>query len=107
MKSREFLSAHKSRCTEAFEELLPSWKPTPELSGPQCPHCEGLDIAPAGWTDNRQKRRYQCRSCKRKFTDQPQAHVCRCEVPGQQLSCQECPEFKQFMERVNQRMAEV
>ncbi|HLO85334.1 MAG TPA: hypothetical protein VK203_10025 [Nostocaceae cyanobacterium] len=102
MNTEEQFLLNKLRCELAMQQALQSWHPKPRVFGIECPRCKSDIIGKHGTIKGVQK--YICKSCHRTFIERAKL-VCDCLIPGQQLKCQRCPQFKEFLEIVKERMA--
>lgn len=101
MNAQETFYLNKLRCDIAIQQALSSWRPLPQFSGIECPRCQSRELVKRGLENG--KQRYICRGCQRSFTEKPKIE-CNCLIPGNQPKCQDCPQFKQFLTLVKQKM---
>lgn len=100
MSIKENFFLNKFRCEVAMQQVLQSWHPTPRI-GIECPECNSNLICKNGVIKGVQG--YLCKNCQQVFLEKPNL-VCDCSIPGKQLKCQECPQFKEFLEIVKQKV---
>jgi hypothetical protein len=101
MNPQEAFYLNKLRCEVAMQQALKEWQPKPRSSGIECPRCQSSKIVRYGSPGG--KQRYFCNGCCRAFTERPTIE-CHCLVPGQQPHCQDCPQFKEFLALVEQKV---
>ncbi|MBD0344261.1 MAG: IS1 family transposase [Coleofasciculus sp. Co-bin14] len=101
MNPQETFYLNKLRCEVAMQQALKEWQPSPRSSGIECPRCQSPKIVRYGSPGG--KQRYFCNGCRRAFTERPKIE-CNCSHPGQQSSCQDCPQFKEFLALVEQKV---
>lgn len=92
---------NKLRCELAMQQALQEWQVKPQIYGMECPKCKSNQIWRCGISEGVQ--RYQCKNCQRRFQNRLQL-VCDCLIPGKQVKCQDCPQFKEFLEIVKQKV---
>lgn len=91
---------NKVRCEVAMQQALQEWQPKPKTYGMECPRCHSTLVVKKGQRGGVQK--YLCNDCYRSFKQRPLLE-CDCLIPGQQLKCQNCPQFKEFLGIVKQK----
>ncbi|MBW4597766.1 MAG: hypothetical protein KME46_33890 [Brasilonema angustatum HA4187-MV1] len=101
MNTQESFDLNKRRCEIAMQQALQSWQVKPQTYGMECPKCNSTMIGKNGHPGGVQ--RYFCKSCHRNFKQRPLLE-CDCLIPGNQLKCQSCPQFKEFLEIVKQKV---
>lgn len=101
MNTEEQFLLNKIRCEVAMQETLKSWHSKPMTSEIECPRCKSNQISKHGSFQGVQK--YICKKCKRTFLERP-IFICDCSIPGELLKCQRCPQFKDFLEIIRDRI---
>ncbi|MBW4596855.1 MAG: hypothetical protein KME46_29180 [Brasilonema angustatum HA4187-MV1] len=101
MNTQESFDLNKRRCEVAMQQALQSWQVKPQTYGMECPKCNSTMIGKNGHCGGVQ--RYFCKNCHRNFKQRPLLE-CDCLIPGNQLKCQSCPQFKEFLEIVKQKV---
>jgi hypothetical protein len=101
MNPQKTFYLNKLRCEVAMQQALQEWQPLHRSSGIECPRCQSPKIVRYGSPGG--KQRYFCNGCDRAFLERPTIE-CHCLVPGQQPHCQDCPQFKEFLDLVEQKV---
>lgn len=104
MNTQKIFDLNKLRCELAMQQALQKWQPQPKTYGLECPQCNSTRLVKSGRYNGIQK--YLCNDCDRTFQERPR-FVCECLIPGTQLKCQSCPQFKEFLILVKQKMEEL
>ena len=101
MNTQETFYLNKLRCEVAMQQALEDWQFSPQFEVVECPRCQLRKIVKSGSLGGTQK--YFCNGCRRAFTERPKIE-CHCLIPGQQPHCQDCPQFKKFLDLVEQKV---
>ncbi|MDZ8186451.1 MAG: hypothetical protein RMX96_16575 [Nostoc sp. ChiSLP02] len=104
MNTQKVFDLNKLRCEVAMQQALQKWQPQPKTYGIECPRCNSTRLVKNSRYNGIQK--YLCNDCDRIFKERPR-FVCECLIPGNQLKCQSCPQFKEFLGLVKQKMEEL
>ncbi|AVH61988.1 transposase [Nostoc sp. 'Peltigera membranacea cyanobiont' N6] len=104
MNTQKIFYLNKLRCEVAMQQALQDWQPQPKTYGFECPRCNSTRLVKIRSSNSIQK--YLCNDCDRSFQERPR-FVCECLIPGHQLNCQSCPQFKEFLGLVKQKMDEL
>lgn len=102
MNTQESFDLNKLRCEIAMQQALHSRQAKPQNYGMSCPKCNSTLIRKNGRSPD-DVQRYLCKNCHRNFKQRPLLE-CDCLIPGHQLKCQSCPQFKEFLEIVKHKM---
>lgn len=102
MNTQESFNLNKLRCEVAMQQALQSWQPKPQVYGMECPKCNSNLLGKHGREPDGVQR-YICKNCSRVFRARPLI-TCNCLIPGKELRCQSCPQFKEFLGIVKQKM---
>ncbi|BAZ51961.1 hypothetical protein NIES4103_46200 [Nostoc sp. NIES-4103] len=104
MNTQKIFDLNKLRCEIAMQQALQEWQPQPRTYSIECPRCNSTLLVKCGRANGVQK--YLCNDCDRTFKERPR-FVCECLIPGHQPNCQSCPQFKEFLGLVKQKMDEL